>query len=488
MSGALGWLTVLVIVLPLGGACLPLALNRVRPRLVWPVTMIILATTGALAVPLIAATKQRPVSHEVGGIPPDYGIELVADGVSAVLVVLTIGVIIGATIHTRRAGPTGGPVHSGLLLLTGGTLGISLTGDLFNLYVFLEISAIASYALIASADSRVSTYAAFKYLILGTVGASLYLLGVAYVFIATGTLNMGAVAEAFAAVGHGDPLVVVSFVFIAVGLAVKIALVPVHVWLADAHATAPDAISAIVSGVLPAIAVYALAHIAFTVYTPEFFLVNPLFGTILVWIGLATIVAGSLFAILQRKIKLILAYSTVAQMGLAVVGVALATEQALYGAVVQLFGHGIVKAGLFLLAGVIGLVYGARSLDDYAGLAKRSPLLAAAFAVLGLSLIGLPPTVGFMGKYYIVVGALEAGSWFVAGIVLGSTLLTVGYVFPIIDRLYFGTPRDIPSEPRRAPAGTVGVVVIATTLAVVLGLVTVPAATAIAPTIEVMLG
>lgn len=488
MTGTLGWLMVAVIAMPLGGACLPLALDRVRPRLVWPITTIILIITAVLAAPLVAATRHGPIHYEIGNIPASYGIELVADGVSAVLVALTIGVVLGAVIHTRRAGPTGGAVHSGLLLLTGGTLGISLTGDLFNLYVFLEISAIASYALIASADSRVSTYAAFKYLILGTIGASLYLLGVAYVFIATGTLNMAAVAEAFAAVGYGDPLVVISFVFVAVGLAIKIALVPVHTWLADAHAMAPDAISAIVSGVLPAIAVYALARVALTVFTPEFFLVNPVFGTLLIWGGLATVVGGSIFAILQRKIKLILAYSTVAHMGLAVVGVALATEQALYGALIQLFGHGIAKAGLFLLAGVIGLVYGARSLDDYTGLAKRSPLLAAAFAILGLSLIGLPPTIGFMGKYYIVIGALEAGSWLVAAVVLASTLLTVGYIFPIIDRLYFRTPEGEFQEHSPAPRGTLGTVFIATALAVILGFVTVPVATAIGPAIEVMFG
>ena len=482
------WLVAAVIVLPIVASTAPFLLGLRYPDVGPAVSILSLLATFGLATPIVAtAARGEVVRYEVGGVPAAYGIELVADAIAATMVLLTVLVVLGAAIHTRRVGPHGTAFHSGLLLLAGGTIGIALTGDLFNLYVFLEIAAIASYALVASADSRVSTYASFKYLLVGTIGASLYLLGVAYVFVATGTLNMRSVADAFAAMGYGDPLVVTSFALIAVGLAVKIALVPLHTWLADAHAAAPDAVSAIVSGLLPAVAVYALARVTFGVYTVDFVHAHPLLTSLLLYGGLVTVFAGGVFAVFQSRIKLLLAYSTVAHMGLAVVGVALATDEALYGALLQLVGHGIVKAALFLLAGLFAVAYGARTLDGYAGLASRSPGLAIVFTVLGLSLVGVPPTSGFVAKYYIVVGAIDAGQWLVAGLVVASTLVTVAYVFPIIDRLYF-RDYDGPVPDRAAiPAESTVVVAVALVLTVVIGLVTVPLGGFLAPAIEVML-
>lgn len=486
MTGSLEWLVVALILVPIAGAALTFFLGLWYPRTGWMVTMLTLGLTGVITLVMLPSVFDDPMHSAVGNIPVSYGIELVLDGITMVLVVLTLLVITGATVHLRRTGPRGSAFYSGILLLTGGTLGITLAGDLFNLYVFLEISAIASYALISSADSRVATYASFKYLLLGTLGATLYLLGVGYVFVATGTLNMTAVAASFAEIGYTDPVVVTSFALIGVGLAIKIALFPLHTWLADAHAAAPDAISAIVSGLLPAVAVYALTRIALSVYTVDFFAANPAFETLLLYGGLITVFAGSIFALLQPKIKLLLAYSTIAQMGLAVVGVALATEQSVYGAMVQLFGHGIVKAALFLLAGIIAIFYGARHLDEYAGLATRSPWLAGAFAVLGISLIGIPPTVGFMGKYYIVLGAIESGSWLIAILVILSTLLTIAYIVPIIDRLYFHPYEGAMPDRRTLPGGSTFVVAVAVILAVTIGVVTVPIGELLEPAIEVM--
>lgn len=488
MTTTLGWITGAVVILPLAAAGVLLLLRHRSDRAGWTVTIASLGLTAFLTILLVSELRRGAVRYEMGGIPSTYGIELVADPISSVLVVLTLLVVIGAVIHTRRAGPRNSTFYSGVLLLTGGTLGIILAGDMFNLYVFLEISAIASYALIASAPSRISTYAALKYLLLGTLGASLYLLGVAYVFIATGTLNMVTASNAIAEIGYTDTVVVSSFILMAVGLAIKIALFPVHTWLADAHASAPDAVSAIVSGVLPAVAVYALARITYSVYTPGFFLQNPSFLQALLYTGILTVLAGSVFAILQRNIKLILAYSTISHMGLAIVGVALASDQAVFGATVQLFGHGVVKAALFLLAGIFALVYSAHTLEEYTGLAKRSPILAGAFTVLGISLIGLPPTVGFMGKYYIVLGALETGAWLVAAFVISSTLLSAAYIFPIINRLYFYSFAGPPPDRTAMSRASLGVVVVGVLLTLLLGVMTVPASSILSPTIEVLLG
>ncbi len=484
-----GWLTVAVVVLPLSASVLPLLFGIRHRRIGWPIAVLSVLGTLGVSVPLLFAVfGGETFRYEVGGIPATYGVELVADAVSGVVIVLVLLVVLGALAHIRRAGPRGNAVCSALLLLTGGTLGISLAGDLFNLYVFLEISAIASYALVSSADSRRSTYAAFKYLLLGTLGATIYFLGVAYAFVATGSLNMVEVSRGFTELGYADPLVISSFVFVTVGLAVKIALVPLHTWLADAHAAAPDAISAIVSGMLPAVAVYALARVVFTVYTGEFFATNPVFATALVYAGLLSLFAGSLFALLQRKLKLLLAYSTVAQMGLAVTGVAIANRAATFGAVLHLLGHGIVKAALFILVGLFAFRYGARTIEEYTGLAKRSPVLSGAFVVLGLTLIGVPPTVGFIGKYYIALGAIRSGAWGVAALVIASTLLTIAYVVPVIDRLYFHPIDEDRSNRAAPPRESLVAVVLAVGLAIVLGVVAVPIEAAIGPAIEELIG
>lgn len=480
-----GRLTVVVVVLPLAASVLPLLLGIRYRQTGWSVAMGGIFATLVASVPLLATVfSGETLRHEVGGIPSAYGVELVADAVSGVLVVLVLTVLLGALAHARHAGPRGDAVCSGLLLLTGGTLGIVFAGDLFTLYVFLEISAIASYALVSSADSRRSTYAAFKYLIVGTLGATVYLLGVAYAFVATGTLNMVAVSQGFAELGYTDPVVTTSFALVSVGLAVKIALVPVHTWLADAHAAAPDAISAIVSGVLPAIAVYALTRVVYTVYTVEFLHTNPAFTTALLYGGLISLFAGSLLALLQRKLKLLLAYSTVAQMGLAVTGVAILNPRGTFGAVLHLLGHGIVKAGLFILAGLFALKFGARTIEEFAGLAERSPVLSGAFVALGFTLVGLPPTVGFAGKYYIALGAIQSDSWLVAALVITSTLLTAAYVVPVIDRLYFHPfeeGRKVRSLPSREGLFAV---VVAIGLAVLFGAVSVLLESILQPAIE----
>lgn len=487
MTSSLAWLTLAVLMAPMVGSAIVLLLGLRYPRSGWPIVVVTLVVTSTIATVLLAAAWRDPVRFEVGNIPSRYGIELVADGIAGVLIVLTLLVMLGAVIHLRRTGPRGSAFNAGILLLTGGTLGVTLAGDLFNLYVFLEISAIASYALISSSRSPVATYAAFKYLLLGTIGATLYLLGIAYVFVATGTLNMVTTAAALEAIGYADPIVVASFVLIGIGLAIKIALFPLHTWLADAHAAAPDAISAIVSGVLPAIAVYALARITFTVYSVDFLNANVTLNMLLLYAGLITIFAGGLFALMQRNIKLLLAYSTISNMGLAVVGIALATEESMYGALLHLFGHGVAKAALFLLAGVIVLVHGAKYLDEYAGIAKQSPWLAGAFTLLGISLIGMPPTVGFMGKYYIVLGAMKTGSWLIALLVLASTLVTIAYIVPIIDRLYFHSASGPTSASSPVPRGTAAGVAIAIGLSIALGLVSVPLSRSLEPGIEVFL-
>ena len=203
-----------------------------------------------------------------------------------------------------------------------------------------------------------------------------------------------------------------------------------------------------------------------------------------IYAALLRLLLDNLFAVLQRKIMLVLAYSTISQFGLVVVGLAVANETAVFGSILQIFGHGIIKGALFVLAGMFALRFDAYTLEEYSGLAKRSPAMAAAFVVLGLAMIGLPPTVGFVGKCYITLGAVQEGLWIVAGAVVVSTLLTLLYVVPFVNRLYFYSP-DL-TVPRRAGVtrGMLAAIFLAALFAIVLGLVSAWFEAALSVTVE----
>ncbi len=438
----------LLVTIPIMLAAFPLLFGIKFERAGWPIALVgslIVAALSALLtweVYLEGQTTGDQLIHELGGFPAPYGIELVGDGLSA-LIALLIGVVsVAVLLFARKTGPQGNAFYSGYLLLTGGLLGVAFTGDLFNLFVFLEIVGLVTYALVAADRSGKAAYGALKYLFLGTVGASLYLIGVGYAFVATGTLNMLDLQVALAEVGYGDPLVQAAFGFILVGFMLKIALFPLHTWQPDAYTHAPDSVTAYISALVSTTAAYALIRISFDVFTVDFFAANPLIAEAVIILASVSIVVGSLLALMQTEIKRMFAYSSVAQFGMIVVAIGLASETALFGAVIHLIGHGLMKAALFMGAGILATAYGARTISQYAGLANRAPFTAGAIAVTGLALVGIPPSIGFLGKWYIALGAVEESSWGVAVVIFVSTLLTLTYVARIIEKLYFDPPGD----------------------------------------------
>ena len=441
----------LLVAVPIVAATLPLLVGLRFDDVGWPV-----ATLTALVELALAASVVRTVAaegryvHNLGGYPRQYGIELVADGLSAAVVTLVAVVTLAVSIYARRGGPRGNGFYSAFLLLCGGLMGVGLTGDVFNLFVFLEIVGLATYALVATDRSGRSALAALKYLIIGTAGASLYLVGVGYAFVATGTLNMVELSEALPAVGYDDPLVVASFCFVAVGLSVKAAVFPLHTWMPDAYAESPHAITAYIAGLVSTLGAYALARLIYTVYTPAFFEAVPLAADALVGLATVSIVAGSVLAVIQPDVKRMLAYSSVAQFGMVVAAFGLATEQALLGGVIHLLGHGLMKVGLFLGVGALATAYGVRTVNKYANLGYRSPVTVAAIGLLLLALVGIPPSIGFLGKWYIAWGAIEAGAPIVAGVIFFSTLLTLLYAARLLETLYFrpaaGVDGTVPAD------------------------------------------
>ena len=481
----------LLVVVPFLGATLPLVLGLVRDSVGWAVAAAVLVVEAGLAARVVytLAGGDRVVQvlgGETFGRNDEtlssgestegfaVGIELVGDPFSGVLVLLVAGVSLGVLAFARQSGPRSNAFYSGYLLLTGALMGVALTGDLFNLFVFLEISGLTTYALVASGRSPTAAVAALKYLVVGTTGASMYLVGIGYIFVETGSLNMVDVSRilagetAFLDEGlYTDPLVVAAFGFVAVGLVTKAAIFPLHTWQPDAYAEAPDTVTVYISALASTAAAYALARVTWFVFTPAFFdagAANRRVLEFLLVLAAASVVAGSALAAVQPRIKRMFAYSSVAQFGLIVIGIGVAvhpaageqaTTFAVYGVGIHLVGHAVIKSGLFATAGALAAATGARRVSEYAGLARRRPVLAGGMAVLGFALVGVPPTVGFIGKWYVALGAVEAGHWPLVTVIFVSTVLSLLYIAQIIERLYFAGV-DVSPDPAGTGTGSPG--------------------------------
>ncbi|QCJ47782.1 MULTISPECIES: monovalent cation/H+ antiporter subunit D family protein [Haloprofundus] len=448
-------LLALLVAVPILGALLTLVAGYTFERLGWGVALVTslvhTAMAGTVAAQVYAGGE--PLAYAVGGFRPPFGIELVVDGLNAAVVVLVAAVALGVLAYARRAGPHSPAFYTGYLLLVAGLSGMSVTGDMFNLYVFLEITGLAAYALVATGDDGRSAVGALKYLLVGTVGASLFLVGIGYAFVATGTLNMADLAEKLAGVGYGSTLVRASFAFVVTGLAVKTALYPLHTWQPEAYASAPDSVSALISALVSTVSAYALARVVYSVYTVDFLASVAYAREFVLVLAGVSIVAGSVLAVMQSELKRMLAYSSVSQFGLVVAAFAVANEAAVTGGLVHLVGHAVMKGGLFLAVGAVAARTGVRYVEQFDGLADRVPLLSAALATLSLSMVGVPPAVGFVGKWYIALGAIQAGSWPIAVVILLSTLLTLAYFLRLVERMYFRSAAT--TEPSAdSPTGT----------------------------------
>ncbi|OYR76708.1 monovalent cation/H+ antiporter subunit D family protein [Halorubrum ezzemoulense] len=465
-------LIVLLVVLPILGAAVPPLASLRYDRVGWAVATATALGHAALAGALAwTVWTDGVVRYAVGGFVAPYGIELVADGLTILLVALISAVSLGVLAYARHAGPHENSFYSQFLLLVAGLSGMTVTGDVFNLYVFLEITGLAAYGLVASGPGARSAVAALKYLIIGTIGASLYLLGVGYALAATGTLNMADLSDKLAAAGYDSTLVLTAFGLIVAGLLVKVALFPIHTWQPDAYADSPDSVSAFISALVSTVSAYALARVLFSVFTVDFIEAVPIARQALVAVACVSIVAGSALAVAQSDVQRMLAYSSVSQFGLVIAGFAIATPLAVVGATVHLVGHAVMKGGLFAATGIIERKTGATTVGGYAGIAGRAPAATGAFTLLALAMVGVPPAVGFMGKWYIVLGAVNAGFWPVVAVLLASTLLTLAYFARLAERLYFAeatiAPEAVAADGgERVSTAMIVTVVVAAVLAV----------------------
>ena len=439
-------LPALQIIIPL--LCAPFCLLL---RWNWYVYGIALVASWAAFVVSIALLKLvlagGPISYQLGGWAPPWGIEYVVDSVNAY--VLLIVSAIGALVITfgkqsvERELPLGkdGLFYTSYLLCLAGLLGVTITGDAFNIFVFLEISSLSSYILISLGRQPMALTAAYRYLVLGTIGATFYLIGVGLLYQATGTLNIADLAVRVAEVGDSRS-VRASFGFMTVGLGIKLALFPLHVWLPNAYAYAPSVSSAFLAATATKVSIYVLVRVFFTIFGPDYSFETMPLDVVLLPLAVAAMFVGSLVAIFQDDVKRMLAYSSVAQIGYMIAGICLASVIGLTGGLLHLFNHALMKGVLFLAMGCVVYRLGSVMLDDLSGLGRRMPWTMAAFVVGGLSLIGIPLTAGFVSKWYLILGALDKDWWWLAALILLSSLLAIIYVWRIIEVAYLRAPPE----------------------------------------------
>ena len=418
---------------------LPL-LGRWDRRVVLPVTLaaLIASSIGSVTAAHIVLT-QGPMDYFWGGWEPPWGIAFRIDHLAALMLLLLCVIALAIAIFSHRSILKERPdsyvlFYTVYLLLISGLLGIVTTADLFNLYVFLEIASIASYALV-SLGSGSAVVSAFRYVILGTIGAAFYLLSVGYFYSVTGSLNMEDLAHLLPEL-YSSNAVRVGFAFFVVGMAIKMALFPMHSWLPGAYTDAPSAVSALISATTTKVAAYILLRVSFFVFEPQFFVHFFPVATLLTWMGAIAMVLGSILAISQSDLKRMLAYSSVAQIGYIVLGLGLANEMSLTGSLLHLVNHALTKGGLFLVVGAIIYHTGLRDIQQLRNLARRMPWTAAAFTLAAGSIIGIPPFGGFFSKLYLILGAINSGQWGLIGAVLLSSLLALFYFSNVIRYLY----------------------------------------------------
>ena len=436
-------LPALVVVIPL--LLSPIAALTPVANLGW--VLAVLGTGGALVCAVLlqgAVTGGAGFSYFLGNWPPPWGIEFVVDPVSAFTVLVMAALAFVATLFARSAllaeiaEGDAGKAYAAWLLACGGLSGLVLTGDAFNLFVFLEITALSSVILIAlgAGKDRRALIAGYNYLIIGAVGATFYVIGVGFIYAVTGSLNMADLAVRIPEVAETN-VIRIGFGFMMAGLLVKAAIFPVHAWMPAAYAFAPSAVSVLLAAIATKASLYVIARVMFGVFAAMPDLVAFTAEFILLPLALAGIFVGTILAIYENDIKKLLAFSSVAQIGYVALGFGIATTAGLAAGFVHIGNHALIKGGLFLAVGAYAVALGRRiNLGTMTGLGRRMPITTTAFLICGLSLIGLPLTAGFISKLYLVRALLEAEMVMVMLLVMASSALSVVYLWKIVELLW----------------------------------------------------
>ncbi len=430
----------LFVAVPLGGAFL---ISLIGKRIkVLPDIVGILSTAAMLGLSILAvgATKTSSLVYSVGAWKPPVGIAMVLDGLSSfMLVTISVVAFLVAiySINYMERFTSKWKFYTLFLLMIAGMNGVVISGDMFNLFVFLEIAAVASYALVAFGTERQELEAAFKYAIMGTLGSAFILLGIVFLYSYTSTLNMADMALTISQKGVANVIPMVSVLFL-MGFGLKAALVPFHAWLPDAHPSAPAPISAMLSGVLiKSLGVYAICRIFYNVLGASSGILN-----ILMFLGALSMVIGGVLAIGQWDFKRLLAYSSISQIGYVMLGIGLGTPLGIVAGLFHLFNHSIFKSLLFLNSGAVEYSTGTRDLRKMGGLGSRMPITATTGFLGSMSIAGIPPFNGFWSKLFIIVAAVQAGRPGYALCAVLVSILTLAMYVKVLRYAFLGDLKD----------------------------------------------
>jgi multicomponent Na+:H+ antiporter subunit D len=430
----------LAIALPLAGAALSLLAIRSRnvQRLIALTCSV--GTAGIAVAILVDVDRNGTLLASMGGWPPKIAINLVADRFASLMLVVSTTMLLAVLVYALGQGADDERsrwYHPAYLVLIAGVSGAFLAGDLFNLFVFFEVLLIASYVLLTLEGNDGQIRSGTTYVVLNVIESFVLVTGVALIFAATGTLNMALLPERLAALPQGVQLGLNLLLLIAFGL--KAAVFPLFSWLPDSYPAAPSPVSAVFAGLLTKVGVYAIVRTQ-TLLFPE---TN---RTLLLWVAGLTMVIGVLGAIAQSDMKRILSFHIISQIGYMVMGVALGGAAAISATIFYMLHHIPVKTSLFLVEGIVERETGSSTLDRVSGLARRSGPLAVLFLIPALSLAGLPPFSGFIGKLGVVSVGLDQRSWWIVAAALAVSLMTLVSMLKIWTGAFWGEPDPQPRD------------------------------------------
>jgi len=424
-----------------------------------------------------------PIRYWLGGWRPPWGIEYVVDAMNAYLLIIVISIVILGLIYSRgnvrheieeRKHVT---FYTLVQLMAAGMYGITVTGDLFNMFIWLEIASLTAYALIAVAGGR-ALRPAYNYVIMGSIGAVLYIFGVGWIYSVTGTLNFADMRLLLPLV-YDSRAVQMGFAMIVVGVMIKAYIFPLHLWQPDVYTYAPSTISSMMASVHVKVMFYMLLRMFYSVFTLDFIRHYIGLDLLICWVAAIAILAGSIWAIKQRNLKRMLAYSSVSQMGYILLGLGLSplSPWGLVGVAAHILNHAIGKGCLFMCAGAISQQEGLRDIRDFEGLGKKMPHVCAAFTIAALSMIGIPLTAGFASKLFLIVASLDAAQYPFVAVLLLSGLLNLVYFWRVIDQMYFvkhkGTENaaEVRETGKSLPLSMVAPILILASLCIIMGII-----------------